>query len=334
MLPTRNYSATDTAITQRPTSTALLCIDSEDRYADYPEARDSVSVAYNNDPYSFTINRNESIMNGFFTRVGLTEVVFPWTIPNINPHTNKIIVTYTAGGPVAQTPITLLPGFYTPSQLAAAIQIAVRAIGGGAILPSFTMTYGDQNLNIFSYGTNVVGHNIAFSPMPLNVNVADPNYYPYGPTTKQLFDVLGFNNGNTVLFSDEGSGGATFCQAIRYIDIVCEQLTNNQALKDTMSQPVARDSLCRLYLTDPGSTQSTVSPSSSTFCPPGCAPMTIYRNFSQPKQIQWLPNQPIVGSLRFSVYDDNGTLLSESDPFVPSGSQKNNWSISLLITEN
>ena len=62
--------------------------------------------------------------------------------------------------------------------------------------------------------------------------------------SKQLFDVLGFSTENTGYYLN-GMGGPTLCQSIRYIDIVCSQLTNNQALKDTMSQEIARDVLCR-----------------------------------------------------------------------------------------
>ena len=323
-LPT--YAAKDVAITQRPTSTAILAIDSEDRYKTYPLAR-----AGSTSPYDFSINKSESLMNGFFTRLALTEVVFPWVIPNINRRTNKIQVRYAAGGPIAITQITLSVGFYTPSALAAAIQTAVRAITPG--LNVFTMTYGvlsgappaGGNLPLFEYNTNNAS-TISFLPV-------DPNpAFDIKPTTKQLFDVLGFIEGNNTVLQTSGAGGLTFCQSTRYIDIVCTQLTNNQALKDTMSQEITRTIICRLYLGD-ANLQANVSPSSSTFCPPGCAPFTIYRDYASPKQIAWLPDQPVGGFLRFEVFDDNGDSLVGSDAFS-FGANRTDWSITMLATEN
>jgi hypothetical protein len=319
-LPT--YAAKDVAITQRPTSTAILAIDSEDRYKTYPDAR-----AGSLSPYSFTINKAESLMNGFFTRLALTEVVFPWVIPNVNRRTRRMLVNYTAGGPIAITTITIPVGFYTPSALAAAVQAAVRAITPG--LNVFTMTYGAPSssgpLPAFSYATNNAS-TIGFAP------VAPDAALDISVTTKQLFDLLGFIDGNNTVLQTSGAGGLTFCQATRYVDIVCTQLTNNQALKDTMSQEIARTVICRLYLGD-ANISGDVVPSSSTFCPPGCAPYTIYRDYASPKQIAWMPNQPVGGFLRFEVYDDNGDLLTGSDAFS-FGANRTDWSITMLVTEN
>jgi hypothetical protein len=108
---------------------------------------------------------------------------------------------------------------------------------------------------------------------------------------------------------------------------------NNQAVKDTMSQVIARDVLCRLYINTP-TDQSTTSPISAQFSPPGCAPTVIYRDFSTPKQIQWMGNQPIPGFLRFEVFDDNGENLGNADPAVLTGTNRTNWSLSILVSEN
>lgn len=325
-----HYSARDSAITQRPTSTAILAIDSEDRFRSYLEERAINPVvggarAFNN--YSFRISKNESIMNGFFTRLGVTEVVFPWVIPNINPKTNKITVFWDLSGGLATfNNITLTPGFYTPAQLASTLQAQIRLLDAG--LSAFTMTYGATNgLPVFEYATNNPLMTIKFLPMTYGSAL-----YPFPPTTKQLFDVLGFNDTNSI-YALAYQGGLTYAQAIRYIDIVCSQLVANQALKDTMTQEIARDVLCRIYIGGAPSEQSTVSAASSTFTPPGCVPTTIYRDFSTPKQIMWIPNQPIPGYLQFDVYDDTGAPLWESDPFY-TGANNCPWSMTMLVTEN
>jgi len=321
------YSARDSAITQRPTSTAILAIDSEDRFRDYDDARNVAAGLRNRSPYSFSINKSQSLMNGFFTRLGVSEVVFPWTIPNINVRTSQMNVEYDVGAGAVDDVIDLEIGFYTPSMLAAEIQRQVRALDAG--LAAFTMTYGVDTTGavptqrpIFEYKTNNAS-TIAFSPQSA---ATVPNRQ-----SKQLFDLLGFTVANEVLDTAE-QGTNTYCQATRYIDIVCTQLTSNQALKDTMSQTVARDVLCRVYIGDAQGVQSTVLPSSSTFCPPGCMPTTIYRDFSQPKQIQWIPNQPVPGYLQFDVYDDAGDALT--DYVVGQVGNGSNWSMTLLVSEN
>jgi hypothetical protein len=324
------YSARDTAVTQRPTSTSLLCIDSEDRFADNFALRDPAARAAST-PYNFTITKNQSLMNGFFTRLGVTEVVFPWTIPNINEATKIVGFDYKIGAaPTVSSSVLLDLGFYTPAMIASAIQADVR--GQDAGLAAFTMTYGVDDAGaqgpVFLYNTNAVGVTVRFYPL----DSADMSTIPQiNLGSRQLFDLLGFTTVQQTL-SVNGQGYTTYCQPTRYVDIVCTQLTANQALKDTMSQKVARDVMCRVYLGDAQGVQSTVLPSSATFCPPGCMPTTIYRNFSQPKQIQWIPNQPVPGYLKFEVFDDAGNPLDWLS--LDDASDGANWSMTIAVTEN
>ena len=289
-------------------------------------------------------------MPGFMTRLGISEVNFPWSIPNINLKTQSINITFNIGAGDVPFRLTIPSGFYTPARLAALLQLDIS--GAGAT--GFTMTYGQgftdissglavaTNVPCFAYSMSSAVNTIRFAP-----DTPNSTNYPYSAQTKQLFDLLGFTTANTVARS-QGYGSYTYCQAIRYVDIVCNQLTNSQAQKDQTSQPVARDMLCRVYLGDGnGSGQSTVQPSSASFSPPGCAPATIYRNFTMPKQIQWIPNQNIPGFLQFQVYDDAGDLLDNSIAIPGGGStgylpptpgyiagQYLDWSMTMLISEN
>jgi len=333
--PLPDTNARGPAITVRPASTALLTIDSEDRYTDYTDQRINPTS-----PYDFTIRKPENMMAGFFTRLAVTEINFPFTVPNINKKTDKIGVSYSPNGvsPIALATIGLAEGFATPAQIATDLQAKVRALD--ASLAGFTVAYGGSYdfsgaIPSFYYSTNNAT-TIGFNPLPYNTPA-----YPFPPQTKQLFDLLGFSLSGTINVGNEipkinDNGNATLCQAIRYIDIVANVLTSVSALKDQTSQPIVRDMLCRVYLGDGGGTgQSTTSPSSSTFCPPGCAPLTIYRNFTSPKQIQWIPNQNIPGCLQFQVYDDAGDLLSNSlPPSVGYYNQNTDWSMTIQVTEN
>lgn len=318
--------------TQRPSSSAILAIDSEDRFKNYTEQRDVLlTTGYNASAYNFQINKNESLMNGFFTRLGVTEVVFPWAIPNINPKTEKIIVNYKVGAAATVSTTVTMPnrGFYKPAQIASALQVIVRALD--ASLAGADVTYGAFDTPVFYYNSNAAGTSLSFSPLPYNTAA-----YPYPNTTKQLFDLLGFTSANsTLVANNDVSGTYTLCQAIRYVDIVCSQLTYNQGLKDTMSQVTARDTLCRIYLADANNSgNNTLSPDDANFCPAGCAPAVLYRNFSTPKYIQWRPDQPVIGGLRFQVYDDAGAILSESAIGESSKEDTIDWSMTLLVSEN
>ncbi len=327
------YNQQNIGTTIRPPATSLLTIDSEDRYISYTQKRTSTQGQYNWSPYDFTITKPESIMNGFFTRLAVTEVVFPTgALPNINDTTNKIGVAWDDGTNTFSTVITLPNGFYTPSSLCSVLQARVRNIA--TVLAAFTMTYGltsppSTPSPEILYDTNITSPaiiEIGFHPLPYN-SIA----YPYPDTTRQLFDLLGFSAINEVN-SFSGNSGVTYCQATRYVDIICPQLVYNQALKDTSSQSIVRDSLCRIYLI-PDTFIETVLPNATGYAPPGTLPQIIYRNFTSPKQIAWSPNQPI-GQLTFQVYDDNGALLQ---PYVTGGGNTQNnmeWSMTLQVTEN
>jgi hypothetical protein len=336
--PLPDTNSRQVAQTIRVPSTALLTIDSEDRYTSYLDARGGAIS-----PYNFSISKNESLMPGFMTRIGVSEVVFPWVVPNINKKTNSIQYTYTISGDAAVFGVvTLFTGFYKPAEIAAAIQAELSTIVG----LGFEMTYGsivDTNEPFFQYSVTA-GNTFAFRPMQYNsaASVGPPAIpaYPYPPSTKQLFDLHGLTTGNITLGAF-GQGTYTFCQAIRYVDIVCNQLTNSQSQKDQTSQTIARDMLCRIYVGGASGVTSTVSTSSvapNLFCPPGCAPTTIYRNFTEAKQIQWIPNQNIPGYLQFTVYDDTGAPLDESLDIGGAGlggvlGTYSDWSMTLLVSE-
>ncbi len=329
----------------RPSSTALLTVDSADRFKDQPERRAVLAwtppdgpIPINYSAYNFRIAKNESIMNGFFTRLAVSEVVFPWIIPNINIHTDTITVKYDVGLGVQTRTLKIINAFRRPFNIGAYIQLVVRTYD--PLLAGFTMEYSPSNSpynNCFVYSTGNAS-TIAFEPIPY------VNTYSNDAQTIQLFDLLGFVDVKNTVLQPAQSSMPTLCQFTRYVDIICPQLTYNQSLKDTSSQRTVRDALCRVYLgTATFAQDSTVTPANADYAPPGCAPVVLYYNYAVPKQIQWQPNQAVAGYLEFQVYDDNGVLLSEmAQPrYTPAGSDQLfteavgvDWSMTLLVSEN
>jgi hypothetical protein len=321
----------DVGQTIRFPSTSLLTIDSEDRWADYTQARQEIALASAAapyfDPYNFRLQGNQFLLTGAFTRLGVSEVVMPWC-PNINGKTSQIIVHYidNAAAAHSQTIDLGLLGFggtyQRPHDLATILQTAIRSI---ADLSGTSFTYGVNNVPHFAYNASgaVNASAIWFEPLPYNSTV-----YPYPAEVKQLFDLLGFTNINTLPGNNTGAGLYTDCQAIRYVDIVASDLTKYQGLFDGSSQRSAKDSLCRVYLTTP---QNQLPPSDADYAPAGTVPATIYRNFTNPKQIQWTGKQNISAAMTFQVYGDDGLLFSTNSAFANNGS---NWSMTILVSEN
>jgi hypothetical protein len=299
----------DRAVTVRPSSTALFGVDSFDRYATPTDSQFGLTS-----PYSFQITKNQNIFNGFFNRIALTELVFPYYIPNINPRTNTVSVIYNGG---ASATLTLTSGFYTPTALATALQ--------NALIP------------LTNFGTTVTYN--ALGRFVIDVGGGnDLILFPTGTDAFGLFDLIGgtadwINPGAQVL-----TGKVTRCRYTEYIDIVSSQLTYNQDLKDaTTTNGYSRDVLARVYLETendqpiPVLVGATSTTTLNTI--PGTYPFTIYRQFKTPKQIHWDSTQPI-GNLVFEVYDDRGVLLSGNGTGANGDFIYPDWRMTLLISEN
>ena len=300
----------DRGITIRPSSTAVFAVDSFDRYNTPTESQFGITG-----PYSFQITRNQALLNGFFRRIAMTEIVFPYYIPNINPKTKSIKVIYDGG---AAATLTLTEGFYTPTALATALQSAL--ISGGFTGAGTTIVYVNGRFTI-DVGA---GHDLILYPVNTN---------EFG-----LFDLLGgtadwINPGGQTL-----TGKVTRCRYTEFVDIVCSQLTYNQDLKDTSTtNTFSRDILARIYLEceneQPIPVNIAGTPTNVQDTIPGTYPFTIYRKFPHPKQIQWNNEQPI-GNLLFEVYDDRGVLLSGNGTGNNGDFIFPDWRMTLLISEN
>lgn len=311
------------AVTVRPSSTALFCVDSADRYASYNERANAGST-----PYTFQITKQESLLNGFFKRIALTEVAFPYNIPNINAKTDTILVSVNGGGFLVLTIAVL--GFYSPQQLATALEGLLQVT---ATIPTATVSFVDDR---FVFNTNSAD-TIAFARGNFGGLGARINEF-------QLYDLLNLSGPGANGLQTAGTtqvSGVTRCRYTEYIDIVCSQLTYNQELKDGSSDPIVRDMIARVYIEDE---TSNLVPVYKTVAPegpimpydkvlPGTYPFMIYRKFSMPKQILWNNNQPL-GNLKFEVYDDKGQILSNHLGAQFPDSTMPDWRMTLLVSEN
>jgi len=313
-------------VTIRPSSTSVFAIDSRDRYTDFVAA-----TAGTSSPYDFQITKRESLFNGFFSRIALTEIVFPWYVPNITGETyqigfhNAVVGTVTlslfddpAGGGI--------PSFQSPESIAAELQAQILALGATT-----------ANLRVIWTGSQFLVAD------PLGAPVTAFSFQRIAPVVSyQLFDMLNMNVDNTVDATSQFSG-STRCRWTEYVDIVSSQLTYNQDLKDSTSSPIVRDVLARIYLETEDEPKSTpvYTGAAVEYSPPeplGTYPFVIYRQFKTPKQIKWNDSQPI-GNLRFEVYDDKGRILTIRPPPAPGTGNTltdyklPNWRMTMLVSE-
>lgn len=300
----------DRGTTTRPPTTANFLVDSVDRDQEaYPSSGD------------FTIVKTQSLFNGFFNRIGVTEVVLDWGIPNVSDvdDNNTFTILYDdAVNPAVQHTAILPNGFYTVAQALATIvgQLNVSIGTPGA----FVITSGNTGVAMGINQTVVAGGTfeiLGVSAPPQNdENNLGREIFPDG-----LIDA-GFLQSYPII--------APRILPYRYLDIVSNQLTLNQELKDGDTSRQSRDVLFRWYF---GWTNET------SYDTLGFPILQGYRSFIErraiafPKQIRWDPTQPI-GNISFTVFNDVDEIVdSTAFPAVDGGAEME-FQMTMLLSEN
>ena len=246
----------------RQPATANLMIDSGDRYTIAPDGALTTTQPSDN----FTIQRPQSILNGFFHRIGTTEVVVSWSVPNISTAIGNTTFSVVMGLGTSFT-VTLPSGLYTVEECLDTL----------VVLLNITATLGTWSI------TNTLG----------NVELVCTTSYTITESTlsNQLSMAPGVAGTSRLVAQPD-------LRPVSAIDFVSQQLTYNQQLKDATSSSVDRNVLCRFYFA------WDTPPTYDTYGFPilmGYTQFTVRRTFSPPKQIRWETNMPI-GQMAFQVY--------------------------------
>jgi len=258
----------DKAVTFRAPATANLMVDSADR-----------NSTLNPSAFDFQITRPNSIMNGFFTRCGTTEVVLEWSEPNILE--GEITLDISGASVRSQVTTTIISSFLNVADL---LNLIVEDLSGtNGVALSVVQTGGYTGISATGGRFRVVS-----TPLAVQLGI---DLSPALATQKLI-------NG----FPD--------LRLYRYLDFVSPTLTYNQDLKDTSTSTYNRDVLCRWYMAEdqPEATDAYGFPILM-----GYESFVRRRIFNPPKQIKWDNNIP-VGNLIFQVYNDDGELLLPSEP--------------------
>lgn len=269
-------------------ATANLMVDSADRDA-------------NRNPscWNFQITRQQPLISGYFSRCGTTEVVLEWCEDNINATLGNTVGLRNLAGVI--TTVTIPPGKYTVAQALDAIveQFNLSDLSGG---------------RTFSVSTTKVPGQVVIDISGLAVGTN--GLTPLFPLWSRL-DVGTVSSPTNTIF--------IICPDLRpyrYIDIVCDKLTQVQDVQDASTQLSDRNVLVRWYMDDDTPEQLDaygfpVLMGYTRFC--------RRRIYNPPKQIKWEQNLQ-VGNLEFTVFDESGNLLPPSDA-------KTNFLMTLQLSE-
>ena len=293
-----DFVPSEKGTTIRQPSTANLMLDSADRNANvYPLAN------------SFFINKPNSILNGFFTRIATAEVVLEWLTPNIGGVLDNDTITIDLSGSSAGTSLTTVTAptdFYTQAALLDWLVTKLNTASAG-LTPAPTWAINN---------TTIAGTYALFPSANVYIRLSGPianalflnstGYTLVGPTPPAI-------PGIQLVAGD--------LRPFRYLDFISAQLTYNQDLKDSSTSAINRDVLCRWYMAWDN------PPFPDRYGFPvlmGYEPFVARRLYNPPKQIRWDARQPI-GQLGFEVYTDQNALA----PF----SFNSNWLMTLQVSE-
>jgi len=280
----------------RPPSTANLFIDSNDRQAN--------AEGFKLQPATdFTIQKNNNILTGYFTRLAVVEIVLDWCIPNVSPFFNNNQFAVIIGD--TQYAVEMPTAHYNVAQALNKLVSLLNIAVGSAF---FSVAYSSATGEVSFDGTS-------------NFTINADNQFD------NLTAELGF-----VGILDESSSKQIVCPKLLptgYIDFLCNQLTYPQDVKDGSTALLENNVIYRWYLA------WEQEPSTDAYGFPifqGYTPFLARRYLAFPKQIKWDNNLPI-GQLNFQVVDDKGVIISTYES-IPTGVGELEFNMTLLVSEN
>jgi hypothetical protein len=323
-------------MTARQPASGLVLLNSRDRFVDAsPTQKAAISQPWNN----FILQRAQSIVPVFAKRIAISEVRFPWYIPNITLRNNLIsfVIRYNnTNVELVNVPVSYTPGFFTPQQIATNLSATLDGVGQLAGLPAAsTPTFvWDPITSTFTVS----------GPLPWAVRPPPGTTYEVSPgvsaMSSQYFQspslaaTLGipigwFAPNATPTYIPAGlleNTNATTCLYTDFIDIVSDKLMRFTDARDGGSGNTTKSALvCRLYLADETS-MPTLDASGNPILP-GITPFVIHRQFKTPKQVMWNP-QSFIGDLDIQIYDQYGDLVYTPTRGYP------DFQITMLASEN
>jgi hypothetical protein len=256
-------------------------------------------------PYSdsFTIQSPGALIYGYMYKLIVSQIQMQYAIPTICFDRND---TFYISGTLPQylyTQITIPTGFYTPNELAAALQVVIQATPFG-LAALITVDYNTTEGFVFE-STSAPPFALAFPSLEeLQIGVVPSPAPNEINNVLKTYRTLGININNAEFELRQVSGDLPNFLYTPYIDICSEVLTNYQKIKDTNTSPEkSKGAIARVYLSGVGNPQVT-TPNFAL----GSSPFIITVDLNSPKVIRWTPDVA-VPSIDFQMTDQYGDLI-------------------------
>ena len=278
---------------RQPSYTALL-VDSMDRYpSGFAE-----DVTTQTSSSQWTLQSQQYVLNGYFTRLAVTQIQFFWNLPTIiGGYNNMWAFNFPDIGGL--TIIGIPTGFYSPTTLAAAI-LAWSTGSFGEPLTGFTATVNANGVITFGYGSTF--------------SILTPGVASGQPTSRFISSIIyarSYQTSGTIPGTATLITGGTYAIVgtvptmlpTRYINIESSYLTKFQRVKDssTLQSGQSTNILCRV---------NAFAPSTRTTWPPADpeSPFVVCIDYATTKLIAWNPDE-VVSNFDILLSDEFGTLV-------------------------
>jgi hypothetical protein len=272
------------------------------RSAQQPSSSVLYSVYNDSLPYSnnFTIQSPGALIYGYITKIIVSQIQLQYNIPTVAFGKNDFfIIAVNVNGTLTYSAILIPFGFYYPSELAAVLQVLLRA---GGNLPDVVVTF-----NALSGFTFYSAARSFYFVDPKYIDFLFPGTYPLGTIesiykTYRLLGITFINNEPEL--DTQVSGAYPNFLYTPYIDIYSDVLTNYQDVKDTNTSIAKPKGLvARVLLSGTGNLQDTTSGTAL-----GSRSFTVTLDLNSPKVIKWSPDVAIP-SIDFQLLDQYGDLI-------------------------
>lgn len=281
---------------------------------------------YDLTPYAnnFTITSPGALIYGYITKIVVSQIQLHYNIPTVVSSIGKNIGndTFWIGNGATGTlyRITIPSGFYYADELAATLQIQIRA--ADPIWANMNVTFVSRDGFHFSDNTAPAPLNFYF-PTPTEVlSTVGGLSATIEQTILRCYRLLGITVNNVNPESFQLSFDYPIFAYTSYVDIYSDVLTNYQRIKDTdTSTAKPKGLIARIYISGVGNIQTTGSTSAL-----GTAPFVMTADLNFPKVITWTPDVA-VPSIDFQMLDMYGELVP-GEPLYPT-----EWQMTLLCTE-
>jgi hypothetical protein len=301
------------AVTVRQPAMANFMLDSADR--NFQGAAIQVppsGVSPDTQPWNdFLINKPAPMLDSFARRIAVTEVQFPWAIPNVTAYNNSFYISWDL--PALTQKVTIPVGFYTGVELAAAVQAAIMALPTPPTAPMFvTYDAGNRTFTIEATGSPafILNNNASL--------VVDYTLYYSQPSLLRTMGITPNQMGTVILTSITGI--STMIRYTDFVDITSGRMNTNSDAKDgTTKLNTIRDYIVRIYI---GNDINTYLED-----PNGVRPFEIHRQIVHPKFIRMNPEQ-FLTSLDIQVRDMYGNLV-----WLPPGSTYPDFKLTCIASE-